>query len=63
MKFQIYGGHFEGDNKKNEIRKLEEESNKPDFWNNRDNANEVINKINNLKHTPIFLFYTKLRNV
>ena len=48
MKFQIYGGHFEGDNKKNEIRKLEEESNKPDFWNNRDNANEVINKINNL---------------
>ena len=45
----IYGGHFDADKKKDEIKKLEEESNKSDFWNNRDTANEVIDKINNLK--------------
>ena len=45
----IYGGHFDADKKKDEIKKLEEESNKSDFWNNRDTANEIIEKINNLK--------------
>lgn len=45
----IYGGHFEADDKKQEIIALEQESNDPNFWNNREQAEEIIDKINSLK--------------
>lgn len=47
---KIYGGHFEVDNKKIELTELEKESNKTDFWNNREYSEKVIAKITNLKN-------------
>ena len=45
----IYGGHFDIDSKKDEIKRLEEISNSISFWDNRDNATKVVNEINGLK--------------
>lgn len=45
----IYGGHFEVDSKLDEIKSLEAVSNDPSFWNDSENAKEVMLKINNLK--------------
>lgn len=44
----IYGGLFEVDKKKKEITRLEEETNKINFWNDSDNANKIINEKNSL---------------
>ncbi len=45
----FYGGHFEVDSKLKEIESLEVISNEPSFWNDSDNAKEVMLKISNLK--------------
>lgn len=48
-KQKIYGGHFDCDQKQTEIELLEIQTNKNDFWNNREEAEEIIGKINDLK--------------
>ena len=45
----IYGGHFDIPGKKEKISELESISIKPDFWNDTDNANQIINEMNSLK--------------
>ena len=54
----IYGGHFDLDNKKSEIDKLEQETVKIDFWSNQEKAQEVISELNNLKNV-----YNSVNNV
>ena len=44
----IYGGHFDCDNKLNKISELEKEINRPDFWNNQENAQSIIDEKNSL---------------
>ena len=46
----IYGGLFDVDSKKEEILSLENEMNSSDFWNDKDHADEVISKLNDLKN-------------
>ena len=46
----IYGGHFDLDNKKIDIDKLEQETMKEDFWSNQEKAQEVIGELNSLKN-------------
>ena len=45
----IYGGYFEVDSKLDEIKSLENSVNSPSFWNNTDEANKIIEKLNDLK--------------
>ena len=45
----IYGGHFDIPAKKEKVKELEEKSSNPDFWNDRELANDVINEMNSLK--------------
>ncbi len=45
----IYGGHFDIDNKKEELTKLDLETNKPDFWNDNKSAEKVLKDIRELK--------------
>ena len=54
----IYGGHFDGDSKLKHIDELEHIINDPNFWNNRENAENVINEKNNL-----FMIVSKMQNV
>jgi len=46
----IYGGHFDLDNKKSDIEKLEQETMRVDFWNDQQEAQRIINELNNLKN-------------
>ena len=45
----IYGGHFDIPNKKEEIDKLQKETENPSFWNNREKAEEILSKQKELK--------------
>ena len=54
----IYGGHFDLDNKKVEIDKLEQETVRVDFWSNQEKAQEVISELNELKNV-----YNSVNNV
>ena len=45
----IFGGHFDVSGKKNKIKELESITLDINFWNDRDNANNVINELNGLK--------------
>ena len=45
----IYGGHFDIDKKKEELTKLDLETNKPDFWNDNKSAEKVLKDIRELK--------------
>ena len=47
----IYGGYFEVDSKLDEIKTLEKLVNSPSFWDNTDEANKIIEKLNNLKNS------------
>ena len=47
----IYGGYFEVDSKLDEIKSLEKLVNSPSFWDNTDEANKIIEKLNNLKNS------------
>ena len=44
-----YGGHFDPNNKKEEINKLEIEMSNTNFWDDKERAEEVLNILNNLK--------------
>ena len=44
-----YGGHFDCDSKEEQIKKLESEINKTDFWNDKDNAEKVLKEVSELK--------------
>ena len=46
-----YGGHFDLDSKQEEIKRLEEETQASDFWNDNNKAQEVIDNLNSLKET------------
>lgn len=45
----IYGGLFDVDKKNEEIKELETIMNSSDFWNDKNKADEVINKLNDIK--------------
>ena len=47
----IYGGYFEVDSKLDEIKTLEKLVNSPSFWDDTDEANKIIEKLNNLKNS------------
>ena len=53
-----YGGHFDPDNKKEEINKLESEMNNPNFWDDKENAEKVVSTLNSLKSN-----LTKVENI
>lgn len=44
-----YGGHFDPENKKQNIKKLETEMASPNFWDDKKHSEEVINLLNNEK--------------
>ena len=46
----IYGGHFDIDSKKLELKNLEEKMSSSDFWDNKDQAEDVLRKISDLKN-------------
>ena len=46
---KIYGGHFDIDGKNEKIKVLTEEMNRPNFWDNKDSADETIEELNSLK--------------
>lgn len=46
----IYGGHFDTDEKLDNLKKLNVVMNNPDFWNNRESAEETIRQMNDLKN-------------
>jgi len=45
----IYGGCFDIPTKKEKLKELEIEMNKPDFWDNQEQANSILLEIQNLK--------------
>lgn len=45
----IYGGLFDVDSKIEEIKELEDEMNSSSFWNDKNRADEVISKLNDIK--------------
>ena len=49
IRLMIYGGLFEVDKKNEEISLLESEMNSVDFWNDKERADEVILKLNELR--------------
>ena len=46
----IYGGHFDSDNKKQKIKKLEDIMNSPNFWDDKKVSEEILNELNLLKN-------------
>lgn len=60
----ILGGLFDLDNKINEIKKLEEEINDVNFWNDKQRADEVIKEVNRLKSIvdPILVLTKKVND-
>ncbi len=46
---KIYGGHFDIPKKEEEVQRLEKETIKPDFWDNREEATKIIDSMNSLK--------------
>ncbi len=44
-----YGGYFDIDSKNIRIKELEKELEKPNFWDNQENSNNVITELNDLK--------------
>ena len=49
MLWQIYGGHFDIDFKKEEIRSLQLQTEQDGFWNDRENAENILKDINDKK--------------
>ena len=60
----IFGGLFDLDNKKNEIKKLEKEINDINFWNDKQKADVVIKEVNRLKSIvdPILILSKKVND-
>ena len=49
--YQIFGGHFEARNIQEEIERLEEETTRPNFWNDRKKSQAIFDELNSLKKT------------
>jgi peptide chain release factor 2 len=47
--YQVCGGYFDLDSKNLRIKELENELSKPDFWNDQNSSNLVIQELNELK--------------
>ena len=47
--YKTFGGHFDIPSKKEEIDKLQKETEDLDFWNDRNKAEETLKKLNNLR--------------
>lgn len=47
------GGHFDIETKTNQIKEIEQEMNKPHFWDDISNANKVNQKLSNLKKETV----------
>ena len=45
----IYGGHFDIPQVKSHVKELEKETEKPDFWNDRSKAEDLLKEINESK--------------
>ena len=45
-----YGGYFDIDRKLEEIKSLEQEMTKPNFWDNKEESDKVISELTNLKN-------------
>ncbi len=48
---KIYGGHFDIDKKKEELKSLQKETEDPSFWTNRDKKDQVLSEISNKKES------------
>ena len=48
---KIYGGHFDVDKKKEELKSLQRETEDPSFWTNRDKKDQVLSEISNKKES------------
>ena len=48
---KIYGGHFDVDKKKKELKSLQKETEDPSFWTNRDKKDQVLSEISNKKES------------
>lgn len=48
---KIYGGHFDIDKKKEELKSLQNETEDPSFWTNRDKKDQVLSEISNKKES------------
>lgn len=48
-KLKTYGGHFDIDKKKDELNRLDLETNKPNFWDDNKSAEKVLKDIRELK--------------
>ena len=48
-KWQLPGGYFDLDSLQEEIKKLDQQINSPDFWNDQENARRISQKNENLK--------------
>ena len=48
---KIYGGHFDVDKKKEELKSLQKETEDPSFWTNRDKKDQVLSEISNKKES------------
>lgn len=49
-KSNLYGGHFDSNNKQKRIQELEKKMNESDFWNNQKNSSKIISECNTLKN-------------
>ena len=47
----IYGGHFDAENKQKKLTELDNIMKKPDFWDDRKKAEEVIGQYNSIKES------------
>ena len=47
----IYGGLFDPSSKEEKIKELEQKMNEPDFWNDKNQSQKIINECNYLKNT------------
>ena len=46
----IYGGHFDIVSKEEELKQLEEKTYSPNFWDDRNKAEEILKNVNELKN-------------
>ena len=60
-KLLLCGGHFDIPAKQKELHELEESTQVNDFWSNRDQANDILKKISNLK--KLISSLEKIRNL
>ena len=58
----IYGGHFDIENKLSELESKEKELSEPNFWDNKERADQVISEISSLKSLTTEIKEIKIEN-